>query len=136
MAGYRGKDLAYFKFGAATLTKTKGDLTINIANGEIDVRDDGSAGYNEALMGDQTVTISGSFNYMKESDAATAQLALLDAARAQTASTAVEYAYELGAGKRKYTSTGFVTSLSSVNGDPETMSFTVRVNAAVTAGTQ
>ena len=62
MAGYRGKDLAYFKFGAATLTKTKGDLTINIANGEIDLRDDGSAGYNEALMGDQTVTISGRLN--------------------------------------------------------------------------
>lgn len=136
MAGYRGKDLAYLKVATNELTNTKGDLSISITNGEIDVRDDSSAGYNEAIIGDQTVTISGSFNYQKEADTATAQLALIDAAFDQTAELALEWAYETTASARKYTGTGFVTECSSTNADPETFSFSIRVNEAPDEGTQ
>ena len=136
MAGYRGKDLAYLKIATNELTNTKGDLSIAITNGEIDVRDDDSAGYNEAIMGDQTIVISGSFNYQKEADTATAQLALIDAAFDQTSSLALEWAYETTSGARKYTGTGFVTDCSSTNGDPETFSFSIRVESAPTEGTQ
>lgn len=136
MAGYRGKDLAYLKITSNDLTNTKGDLSISISNGEIDVRDDDSDGYNEAIVGDQTITISGSFNYQKEGDTATAQLALIDAAFDQTAEVALEWAYETKAGSRKYTGKGFVTECSSTNADPATFSFSIRVIEAPTEGTQ
>ena len=136
MAGYRGKDLAYLKIATNLLTNTKGDLSIAITNGEIDTRDDDSAGYNEAIMGDQTLVISGSFNYQKEADAAAAQLALIDAAFDQSSSLALEWAYETTATARSYTGTGFVTDCSSTNGDPETFSFSIRVESKPTEGVQ
>ncbi len=136
MAGYRGKDLAYLKIATNLLTNIKGDLAIAITNGEIDTRDNDSDGYNEAIMGDQTMVISGSFNYTKEADTATAQLALIDAAFDQTTSLALEWAYETTVGARKYTGTGFVTDCSATAGDPETFSFSMRVDAKPTEGTQ
>ena len=136
MAGYRGKDLAYLSLDDGTgheiLTNTKGDLTFNFANGEIDVRDDTSAGYNEAIIGDQTATISGTFNYQLEA-AAQAQLMIIDAAEEQTSLECI-WGFEGTTGARQYTADGFVTNCSCVNGDPETIAFTIRIQEIVGAG--
>ena len=134
MAGYR--KLGYLKVATNKLTNIKDDLAISITNGEIDTRDSDSAGYNEAIMGDQTIVISGSFNYQKEADTATAQLALIDAAFDQTSSLAFEWAFETTSGARKYTGNGFVTECSPTNGDPETFSFSIRIKEKPTEGTQ
>ena len=134
-AGTRGQDIAYLKVGANKLTNDKRDLTVTWTNAEIDTADASSAGYAEAIMGDQNVTISGSFNYQLEASAAAAQLAIIDAGADQSDLT-LEWAIEELAGARKWTGTGFVTSCAPVNGDPSTISFTIRIKSKPTQGTQ
>ncbi len=108
MAGYRGKELSYLKIGADNLENTKGDLSISISVDEIDVKDDSSDGYNEAIAGDQTITISGSFNYQLEADGSAAQQAIIEAGTSNGTLATVEYAFEDVAGSKKWTADGFV----------------------------
>lgn len=126
MAGYRGKNLTYLNIGTDALENTKGDLSISVAQDEIDTRDDDSDGYNDAIPGDQTITISGSFNFMTDADTAPGQDALIAASINQTVQE-FTWAYESATGVDEYTADGFVTSLDSVNGDPQTMSFSIRI---------
>ncbi len=133
--GYRGQDLSYLKVGSDTLTNTKGDATIAITNPEIDTSDDSSNGSEEFLLGNQSAVITATVNYQKEADAAAAQLALIDAAYAKTELT-YEWAYETGVGIRNWTGSGKVTSHGSTNGDPQTMTFTIKINGGATQGTQ
>lgn len=147
MAGYRGKDLAYLWLDDAIVTpaltstdkllNTKGDLSIAVTIAEIDVVDDASAGNYEFIPGDITATITGSFNYLKAADAtSTVQHTLIDAAYAKT-KLDLAWAYEtLAATGVDYEATGYVTDISSTNGDPEVLSFTIKVTGAITKGTQ
>ena len=141
MAGYRGQDISYLWVGTSAptasglLENTKGDIAIAITNPEIDTSDDASGGDYEFILGNGTRTISGSFNYLKAADATNQQI-LIDAAYDKTL-IYLEWAYETTATTGKqYEATGYVTDISSVNGDPQTMSFTIKINGAVTEGTQ
>lgn len=134
MAGGRGKDLSKLQIGTDVIDHTKGDLSISVSIDEIDTRDDASAGYNEAIPGDKTITISGSINYQAEGVSA-GQDALIAASIAGTA-TEFTWTYEEEIGVDEYTANGFVTSLESTNGDPQTMSFSIRISEAPVATPQ
>ena len=127
MAGKRGKDLAYLKIGTTKLGNIKGDLNISFSNAEIDVRDDSSNGYNEVIQGDQTITISGSYNYQLENDQDAAQTALTTAGTSNTIISDVKWAFEEVAGSKEWTADAIVTEFGGTNGDPQTISFTLRI---------
>ena len=136
MSGYRGQDLAYLKIGAVGLEKVKGDLTFSVTNGTIDTRDNDSAGYEEKIIGDQAITISGSFNYQLESDSAPAQLALMTAGLGNVEIPLVEWGFEDKAGAKKWTAGASVSDMSPAGGDPQVVSFTLTILEKPTAGVQ
>lgn len=127
MAGKRGKDLAFLKLGGVKLGNTKGDLSISFSNAEIDARDDSSQGYNDVIQGDQTITISGSFNYLLEAQQDTAQVALLEAGVGNTLLEDVVWGFEDVVGSKEWTSDAIVTEIGATNGDPQTSSFTIKI---------
>lgn len=128
MAGYRGKDLSSLNIGTDLLSNTKADLSINVTISELDARDDSSDSYEEAIAGDQNITISASFNYQKEADGADAQATLIAAAYS-LADVPVVWRYEDVIGSPEWTGTAFVTNLTSSNADLGTMSFSLRVKS-------
>jgi len=135
----RGKGNFYFKVGevsaSAILTLTKGDVSISTSRDEIETTTDSEDGYKCFISGDSDVTISGSFNYADEASSAVAQEAILDSSL-DGDSLFLEWAYETGATKKKWSAKGFVTSFSHANGDPQVQSFTIRVEGLVTEGVQ
>jgi len=131
---YKGKDLAFLKIGTDKLLGIKEDLKISISRGTIGANSNESGGYNDKIIGNADITISGSFLYYKEADTSTAQQALLAAAFAGTKVT-IEYAYEELVGSKKWAGIGSV-SIDDDNGEIGSVSFTIEVLENPTEGTQ
>ena len=136
MKGYRGKNLTYVKIGGEKLCFTMGDITENRTTSTISTRNDDSAGYEDKLLGDQDITITGTFLYALESDLVAGQLALIGAAVTNSEIPIVEWAYETAVGSKNFTANAGITSWTETAGDPQTIAFTLAILDKPVVGVQ
>lgn len=111
------------------------DMTLDVQRAEIDTTDKDSAGWDEFITGQGSLSINGTANY-EEDDAG--QEDLIDAIIAGTTGSYVFRPWGTDVGQDEWTATGFPTStqIDSPNKEQISFPFTIRLSGAPTRADQ